>query len=580
MKKRIVSLILVTLLVVGLLATAVFAADPVPATGNFGTCNKGSCTATIDQHYAKVDATCTADGSIEFYRCSTCYACYEPSTTEADKADTAKYISSVEALKIPAGHKAQTYPNIKYKVTDGDATCTQGTKYYQSCKYCGEPLETLSTFFGTDRAEHKARTYPHLDYLKSEKTCKSYAVYYKSCSVCNEKLEDTFEFVADGYGAHTLVKVEAKAATCAAAGNSEYWTCSTCGKAFKDADGKTEVKLSDVTIAAKSHTLVKVPYVAPTYKSTGVKEHYKCSACGALFWDKDGKKPITNANDVVIPKEVDYYYGAVLYFNSNGGSTVSPIYTNTTKTVDLTKYIPTRRGYTFAGWYADARLTTPISSITLYPTGYRYNNYNSYTVYAGWYDDTWCSACSFWDVDYYDWYHDEIRYVVDNGIMGGISSNWFAPEEAMTRADLVVAMYRIAGSPSTRYTGVFTDVKSTADYAIAVEWAAKYGIVNGVGNKKFDPNSAVTREQMAAIFYRFGKYVDKYGFTPYRTTGFFWNFSKLAFADTKKISNYAKDPVAWCVKNGIFYGDNSNRFNPQDNTTRGECAAILYRFCK
>ncbi len=164
--------------------------------------------------------------------------------------------------------------------------------------------------------------------------------------------------------------------------------------------------------------------------------------------------------------------------------------------------------------------------------------------------------------------------------MEGISSNWFAPEEAMTRADLVVAMYRIAGSPSTRYTGVFTDVKSTADYAIAVEWAAKYGIVNGVGNKKFDPNSAVTREQMAAIFYRFGKYVDKYGFTPYRTTGFFWNFSKLAFADTKKISNYAKDPVAWCVKNGIFYGDNSNRFNPQDNTTRGECAAILYRFCK
>lgn len=436
---------------------------------------------------------------------------------------------------------------VTYHVERKEATCTKtgNIEYYIcECGACYHPSTTeagkIGAYINTeaelklpiDPNNHEGvhRTYPGSAHLKSKKTCESYAVYYKSCSVCEASIEsETFEYEYGGYGAHTLVKVS---------------------------------------------------YVAPTYKATGVKEHYKCSVCGALFWDKDGKKAITNANDVVIPKLVDYYYGAALYFNTNGGSSISAIYTTTTKTVDLTKYIPTRRGYTFAGWYADAKLTTPITSITLYPNGYRYNTYNSYTVYAGWYDDTWCSACSFWDVDYYDWYHDEVRYVVDNGIMEGISSRYFAPEEDMTRADLVVAMYRIAGSPSTKYAGVFTDVKSTADYALAVEWAAKYGIVNGVGNKKFDPNSAVTREQMAAIFYRFANYVDKYGYTPYRTTGFLWNYGKLSFKDSAKISAYAKDAVAWSAKNGIFYGDNSNRFNPQSNTTRAECAAILYRFCK
>lgn len=561
MKKRIVSLILVTLLVAGLLATAVFAAaDPTPyVDGSYGTCVKCDDSHAIDQYHAEEPATCVATGKIEYYRCSKCDACYQPSAE--GKADTTKWIEKSEDLVI----------------------AIDSTNHVHQRTYAAD--------YGVYR------------YLKSPATCESPAVYYWSCADCNAKIEGkTFEH--GGKLQHSMTEVAAVPPTHDTAGTLHHWHCSTCNNNYED-DAGTKV-LDSVVDPATGHNYT--PSWSWTAKGSGwaVKLTLKCS-CNATktvdvtptyavvtsatatndglgrwtaTYTLDGKI-YKDTKDVTISKTgVDYYYGAVLYFNSNGGSTVTPIYTNTTKTVDLTKYIPTRRGYTFAGWYADARLTTPISSITLYPTGYRYNNYNSYTVYAGWYDDTWCSACSFWDVDYYDWYHDEIRYVVDNGIMEGISSNWFAPEEAMTRADLVVAMYRIAGSPSTRYTGVFTDVKSTADYAIAVEWAAKYGIVNGVGNKKFDPNSAVTREQMAAIFYRFGKYVDKYGFTPYRTTGFFWNFSKLAFADTKKISNYAKDPVAWCVKNGIFYGDNSNRFNPQDNTTRGECAAILYRFCK
>lgn len=557
MKKRIVSLILVTLLVAGLLATAVFAgAEVTYVDGQEYTIAVGGEEKTVVYHAAKA-ATCVAKGNYEFWQLKDGIHCY------VRDGDGFKYETSWSNIEIPVDPNAHTALNKdddSYKVEGGNATCEHGTQYYKSCAVCG--AELAETFFADDKATH------------------------------------------------TLTEHEAAAATCTADGNIAYWSCDVCNKNFSDAAATTEITTS-VTVTKLGHDWKEKTWTWTPAKNGGwnVTLVLKCERVGCTTTcepkvtvtsavttkptaTKDGVrtwtatatqdgKTYTSTKETTEPKTgVDYYYGAVLYFNSNGGSTVTPIYTNTTKTVDLTKYIPTRRGYTFAGWYADARLTTPISSITLYPTGYRYNNYNSYTVYAGWYDDTWCSACSFWDVDYYDWYHDEIRYVVDNGIMEGISSNWFAPEEAMTRADLVVAMYRIAGSPSTRYTGVFTDVKSTADYAIAVEWAAKYGIVNGVGNKKFDPNSAVTREQMAAIFYRFGKYVDKYGFTPYRTTGFFWNFSKLAFADTRKISNYAKDPVAWCVKNGIFYGDNSNRFNPQDNTTRGECAAILYRFCK
>lgn len=557
MKKRIVSFILVALLVAGLLATAVFAgAADTYKDGETYTITVGSESKEVVYRAAKA-ATCVAEGNHEYWQLKDGIHCY------VRDGDGFKYENSWSNIEIPvnsSAHTAQEKVEEKYKVDGSVATCEHGTQYYKSCKDCGTKL--TETFFDNNTA------------------------------------------------AHTLTEHEAAAATCTADGNIAYWSCGVCNKNFSDSEAKDEITTS-VTLAKLGHDWKEKTWTWTPAKNGGwnVTLVLKCdrTGCsttiepkvtvtsavttkptatkdGVRTWtataSQDGKT-YTSAKETTEPKTgVDYYYGAVLYFNTNGGSSVSPIYTNTTKTVDLTKYVPTRRGYTFAGWYADAKLTTPITSITLYPNGYRYNTYNSYTVYAGWYDDTWCSACSFWDVDYYDWYHDEVRYVVDNGIVEGISSRYFAPEEDMTRADLVVAMYRIAGSPSTKYTGVFTDVKSTADYALAVEWAAKYGIVNGVGNKKFDPNSAVTREQMAAIFYRFANYVDKYGYTPYRTTGFLWNYGKLSFKDSAKISAYAKDAVAWSAKNGIFYGDNSNRFNPQSNTTRAECAAILYRFCK
>ena len=603
MKKRIVSLILAVLVVAGL-ATAVFATEPAPSTVAIST-SDAVCPNDNGAHelqtypndkYKKDTDTCT--GHIEYY-----YSCAKCQAKITDRTFFGK--ATHEAAK-------RTYPNAKYLISE--KTCTSHAVYYMSCATCGGKLADTFEDKNSGYAAHKPAEVVSDAYLESAATCTEPAVYYKSCSVCLAKLETepTFKsgaalghdydiewtFASDYKTAsavltckrdktHTATITEApvtsvvtKTATCKDEGEVTYTAKGT-------ADGVQYTgTLKVITPKTNTHNLVKVPYVAPTYKTAGTKEHYKCSVCGALFWDKDGKKPVAKADDVVIPaKKDDYYYGATLYFETNGGSKIDAVtvYTDTTIDLTLAKYTPTRRGYTFAGWYSDKNLRYPISEITL-KTGWFLNKYNTYTVYAGWYDGDYdynCSACAFRDVDVNDWFHDYVRYVVDNGILNGISSRWFEPQQAMTREQLVCAMYRIAGSPSVRYNGVFTDVKSTDSFAKAVEWAANYGIVNGIGNKLFDPYSPVTREQMAAIFYRFAKYVEKYGYTPYRTTGFYWNYSStLTFKDADKISNYAKDPVAWCVKNGIFYGDNSNRFNPTNSTTRAEGAAILTRFCK
>lgn len=647
MKKRIVSLILAVLVVAGL-ATAVFAAGPY-ASGQYdtvtdaGTCRNGH---TIDQYREYVAPTCTRGGNIAYYRCSTCFECYKPLASDPTKADVENgHIERPEDLKLPidpTAHKVVEYRNLKYRKSA--ETCKDYAVYFKSCKDCHVQLtDTFVDVAGGYAAHELVKTD-----AKAATCTEAGNKEYWTCNVCNKVFSDkdgmnlvtdtaTLVISAKGHvydkvrytwtEDHAKCTASRTCTVCDAVDSEEATatksvipaTCTTDGKYQYTAtftknyfttqtfDGENIPKLGHDwkertwtwTQKGDSWTVKLVlacnrvgctetaePKVTLTSKVTIEPTATKV---GERTWTatatQDGQT-FTSIKKTEIPKKgSDYYYGATLYFETNGGSKIDAVtvYTDTTIDLTLAKYTPTRRGYTFAGWYSDKNLRYPISEITL-KTGWFLNKYNIYTVYAGWYDGDYdynCSACAFRDVDVNDWFHDYVRYVVDNGILNGISSRWFEPQQAMTREQLVCAMYRIAGSPSVRYNGVFTDVKSTDSFAKAVEWAANYGIVNGIGNKLFDPYSPVTREQMAAIFYRFAKYVEKYGYTPYRTTGFYWNYSStLTFKDADKISNYAKDPVAWCVKNGIFYGDNSNRFNPTNSTTRAEGAAILTRFCK
>lgn len=636
MKKRIVSLILAVLVVAGLMATAVFAteAQTVLTSTSDGVCaisadNKHKLRTYPYIDYKKDAEVCT--GHTEYY-----YSCSECNAKLTDMTFKATAESDVhEAV-------ARNYPNVKYLVKK--KTCTSYAVYYQSCKICGGRIEGKTfEYVQGGYAEHdpikteaKAATCTEPG-NNAYWTCRVCEKVFSDAECTHETTveEQTIPALKHDYtGAkitYTWTGVTACKAerTCTREGcghvdtvnatiSSAVTTAATCEKSgvrtytatFTDAPFENQTKTE--TIAATGHNW-KQTWVwsdADRYnnrtasltldcQNAGCTKSVKLAANvtykvtreptatrkGTCEWTATAAYNNVTYTDTQVGEldkngKLDYSYYYVLYFETNGGSAIQTYFSDYYNVVDLTKYNPTRRGYTFDGWYSDVTLRTRVTSVTL-----RANK--PVVVYAGWtkgetaHNANTCAACAFRDVSVNDWFHDYVRFVVDNQMMQGTYTSWFEPKEDMTREQLVRAMYRVAGEPYVRVNGVFKDVKSTDSFAKAVEWAANYGIVNGVGNGKFDPYSPVTREQMAAIFYRFANYVEKYGYTTYRTVGFDWNYStKLTFKDADKVSSWAKDAVAWCVKNGILYGDARNNVNPQYSTTRAEGAAILTRFCK
>lgn len=176
----------------------------------------------------------------------------------------------------------------------------------------------------------------------------------------------------------------------------------------------------------------------------------------------------------------------------------------------------------------------------------------------------------FTDVSEDDWFFEYVKYVNENGLMSGVTADRFAPGKTLTRAMLVTVLYRAEGEPASEGIIPFTDVTPDSYYADAVVWAAKNGIVKGVSETKFAPDQNVTREQIAAIIYRYAEYK---GIAPAGA----WAV-KLNYSDTAEISDYAVEGVMYCSMKGIMQGKNDNMFAPKANATRAEIAAILNRF--
>ena len=176
-----------------------------------------------------------------------------------------------------------------------------------------------------------------------------------------------------------------------------------------------------------------------------------------------------------------------------------------------------------------------------------------------------CPSKPYKDVNTRAWYHESIDFAIRGKLMNGIASDRFDPEGSMTRAMLVTVLWRYAGSPKEG-TNRFTDVASGQWYTEAVAWAAANGVVNGVGNNRFDPEGKITREQMAAILYRYAKQP--------QTSG-----SLSSFPDASRVSGYATDAMRWTVEQKII-GGSDGRLDPQGNATRAQVAAILMRFIK
>ena len=168
------------------------------------------------------------------------------------------------------------------------------------------------------------------------------------------------------------------------------------------------------------------------------------------------------------------------------------------------------------------------------------------------------------------WYADAVQYVYENGMMNGTSATAFSPDATTTRAMIVTILYRLEGEPAAEASG-FTDVAANAYYADAVAWAQANDIVNGVSATSFAPDNVITREQMAAILYRYAQYK---GYDISASN------SLNAFADASQISSYAVAAMQWTNGNGLINGVTGTTLAPQGSATRAQVATILMRFCE
>ncbi|MDR1589006.1 MAG: S-layer homology domain-containing protein [Oscillospiraceae bacterium] len=182
-------------------------------------------------------------------------------------------------------------------------------------------------------------------------------------------------------------------------------------------------------------------------------------------------------------------------------------------------------------------------------------------------------ADKFTDIDGH-WAYDYIKYVVERGLFTGMSETEFDPDGTMTRAMFVTVLGRIAGVDVSVYSGAsFDDVPEEQYYAPYVKWASEKGIVSGVGGNRYDPDASVTREQMAAILYRYEQ--SRAGAT---ATGSLSTDGATQFDDADKISEWARDAVAWASANGIINGMGDGTFAPKSTATRAQVAALLSRY--
>ena len=180
-------------------------------------------------------------------------------------------------------------------------------------------------------------------------------------------------------------------------------------------------------------------------------------------------------------------------------------------------------------------------------------------------------VAAFVDVADSDWYADAVQYVFANGLMAGTSDTTFSPNATTTRAMIVTILYRLEGTPAVTGTTAFTDVAAGQYYADAVAWAAQNGIVSGTSATTFSPDGVITREQMAAILYRYAQYKG------YDVTA---KADLSMFTDAAQVSTYATDAMAWANASGLISGTSATTLSPAGSATRAQVATILMRFCE
>ena len=268
---------------------------------------------------------------------------------------------------------------------------------------------------------------------------------------------------------------------------------------------------------------------------------------------------------------ITYYTVA---FDTNGGSNVPG--QRLSRNSKVTKPSdPSKGGFAFDGWFTDSGLTQTYDFNKTVTSGF--------TLYAAWEksdtqapeeplkpDIEWNNP--FTDVNKSDWFYTAVEYVHTNKLFSGTADNAFSPGLSMTRGMLVTVLHRLAGNPKANKSTGFSDVSGDdAYYHTSVSWAVENGIINGVGGNAFAPDGEVTREQVAAILWRYTKFsgIDV-------SVG--ENTNILSYNDSFNISEYAISAMQWACGKGLITGKPSGALDPQGGATRAEVAAMLQRF--
>ena len=173
------------------------------------------------------------------------------------------------------------------------------------------------------------------------------------------------------------------------------------------------------------------------------------------------------------------------------------------------------------------------------------------------------------DVVKQEWYSDEVEYVTRGGLMNGMGEGIFAPDRNTTRAEFATVLYRLEGCPASSLNHPFTDVEKGGWYEQAVAWAYQNGVVKGMTETTFAPDSNITREQMVTMLYRYANRV-----VPTKTSA-----PLNGFSDAAAVSDYAVAPLQWAVGVAVINGMDG-KLNPQGYTTRAQIARVLQQFCE
>ena len=306
---------------------------------------------------------------------------------------------------------------------------------------------------------------------------------------------------------HTEVRGQ-KDATCTEDGYTGDIYCLDCGLLVSKGE----------TITATGHSLEKTEARDATCTEDGNTAYWTCSVCDKLFSDDKGEHETTPEATVVPAKGHDWGEWVV---------TVRPTCTAEGKQVRTCS----------ACGETETEVLPKLA----------------------------CPSANMTDVPETAWYHDAVDYMMAKGLMGGVSATTFDPEGTLTRAQLVTVLYRIEGELEVDGKHQFKDVPSGKWYSDAICWAAQNGIVNGVSETEFAPEEPVTREQIAAILYRYTKS------EPVRENRL------SAFPDADRVSPYAVEALNWAVAEGLINGSDG-KLLPGDTATRAQIATVLMRW--